>query len=164
MLDLLEQGGQADLLEAVQMVAAGRAIGAHAHGDPMAAEGQEIGDAGAELQVGAGAVNDARAMVPQPAEMPVGEPDAVSEAEVGCEQALVVEVVDFIPPSLEAADDRGFVLLLQGVGVDRPLCGSAGTLVGETENRLALWGGAIGSRTTSTRRVLHDPMASGCGC
>jgi imidazolonepropionase-like amidohydrolase len=44
----------------------------------MAAEGQEIGDAGAELQVGAGAVNDARAMVPQPAEMPVGEPDAGS--------------------------------------------------------------------------------------
>jgi hypothetical protein len=65
------------------MVAAGRAIGAHAHGDSVAAEGQEIGDARAELQVGAGAVNDARAMVPQPAEMPVGEPDAVSEAEVG---------------------------------------------------------------------------------
>jgi hypothetical protein len=119
-LDLLEQGGQADLLEAVQMVAAGRAIGAHAHGDSMAAEGQEIGDAGAELQVGAGAVNDARAVVPHSGEIPVGDPDAVGEAQVGREHALVVEVVNFVPPSLKAPDDRGLVLLLQGVGVDRP--------------------------------------------
>ena len=96
MLDLLEQGGQADFLEAVQMVAAGRAVGAHAHRDSVVAEGQEVGDAGAELRVGAGAVDDARAMVPQPAKMPVGDPDAVSEAEVGCEQALVVKVVDFV--------------------------------------------------------------------
>ena len=82
-------------------------------------EHEEVGDAGAELQVGAGAVNDARAMVPQPAEMPVGEPDAVSEAEVGCEQALVVEVVDFVPSSLESPDGGGLVLLLKGVSVDR---------------------------------------------
>jgi hypothetical protein len=130
-LTFWSRAARADLLEAVQMVTADRAIGTHAHGDPMVAEGQEIGDAGAELEVGAGAVNDARAMVPQPAEMPVGKPDAVSEAEVGREQAQVVEVADFVPSSLEALDDSGLVLLLQGVDrTGRPLRGSAGTLVG----------------------------------
>jgi hypothetical protein len=101
----------------------------------MAPEGQEIGDAGAELQVGGGVVDDACAVVPQPAEMPVGEPDAVSEAEVGREQALVVKVVNFVPSSLEAPDDGGLVLLLQGLGVDRSLRGSAGTLVGNLSDQ-----------------------------
>ena len=67
--------------------------------------------------------------------MASGEPDAVRQTQVGGEEPLVREVLDLVAAPLELAHGQGFVPLLQGMGVDRPLRGSAGTPVGNLSDQ-----------------------------
>jgi hypothetical protein len=120
MLDLLEERRQPDLREVVELVAARGAVAADAHRHPGAVEGQEVGHAGAELQVRAGAVDHAETSATYPVEMLGGHPDAVGQPEVGRQQSLVGEVLDLVPPTFELAHGERLVPLLQGVGVHGP--------------------------------------------
>src|SRR6185436_8363354 len=100
-LELLEERGQAELLEVVELVAAGRAVAADTDRHAGPADRHEVGDPGAELQVRARAVDDAEALRADAGQMSLVEPDAVRQAQVGGEHALLGEIFDLILPALE---------------------------------------------------------------
>ncbi len=124
-LDLLEERRQAELREVVELVAAGGAVAADAHGHPGAMEGEEIGHAGAELQVRAGAVDDAEAPPAHPVQVLVGDPDAMGQAEIGRQQPLIGEILDLVPPALRARARRASRPAAPGRGCARASRGAA---------------------------------------
>jgi hypothetical protein len=114
---LLQERGEAQLEEPVEVVVARGAVGADGHGD---AGGEELGDgrqARAELEVRRGAVGDVGAGAGQLAALAAVDVDAVREDGARPADAEAREAVDVVRPEARP-HERDLVALLRGVGVE----------------------------------------------
>ena len=121
-LVLGEEGGLAAFGQGVEAVVAGGTVGAEADGDASAAKVVDGGDAGAELEVGAGAVGDGGAALLEDGAFLLVHLDAVGEGGVGAEEAEVVQEGEvFLAVALE--DGLGLAGVFGSVGVDAEALG-----------------------------------------
>ena len=101
----------AHFLQHVAVVVDAGFVEAEGDGDAFGAEAVERGDAGAEAEIAAAIVADAGAGLGDPADVALGQPDAVPERHARVHQAEAVEILD----RGAAAAAAGVFLLVGGL-------------------------------------------------
>ena len=117
---MLQQGCEAHFGQCVEAVVARRAVGAQADRDAGLAQADDVGDPGTELEIRARAVHDAEPGGVETLQVRWLDLHAMGDAQALRQDALLVEILDFVPSPLQPPHRRGLLALLQGVRVDRP--------------------------------------------